>query len=66
MIAATRPHARYSRAPRHAELVSASIARPAPLVVAETWTLKQVQGDGRGFAVEAQTRLAISLEGNVG
>ena len=66
MIAADRPHRSPSRAPRHAELVSASIARPAPPVVAETWTLKQVQGDGRGFAVEARKWLAISVEGSVG
>ncbi len=30
---------------RHAELVSASIWRPAPAALAEEWTLKQVQGE---------------------
>jgi hypothetical protein len=34
---------------RHAELVSASIARPAPLSRMGTWTLKQVQGDDHAF-----------------
>jgi len=49
---------------RHAELVSASILETSPR--AEKWTLKQVQGDGSGFAVEAQKLLGISLEGSVG
>jgi hypothetical protein len=49
---------------RHAELVSASIPETAPQV--EKWTLKQVQGDGSRFAVEAQKLLGISLEGSVG
>ena len=31
--------------PRHAELVSASIVPHKPMVEADTWTLKQVQGD---------------------
>jgi cysteinyl-tRNA synthetase len=31
--------------PRHAELVSASIVPHEPMVEADTWTLKQVQGD---------------------
>jgi hypothetical protein len=34
---------------RHAELVSASIAPPRPVVREEGWTLKQVQGDEIGF-----------------
>ncbi|MEY3940948.1 MAG: hypothetical protein RLZZ604_1408, partial [Pseudomonadota bacterium] len=34
--------------PRHAELVSASIVPHKPMVEADTWTLKQVQGDGSG------------------
>ena len=51
---------------RHAELVSASIHPMAPPVLAEEWTLKQVQGDEKGFAVEAQKLLGISLEGSVG
>ncbi|MFL6757731.1 MAG: hypothetical protein ACJ8EG_09185 [Sphingomicrobium sp.] len=49
---------------RHAELVSASIPETSERM--ETWTLKQVQGDGFGFAVEAQKLLGISLEGSVG
>jgi hypothetical protein len=49
---------------RHAELVSASIAETSMRM--EAWTLKQVQGDGFGFAVEAQKLLGISLEGSVG
>jgi cysteinyl-tRNA synthetase len=40
---------------RHAELVSASIARPAPWEREEEWTLKQVQGDDWG-------KLAPSLD----
>jgi hypothetical protein len=35
---------------RHAELVSASIFRLAPIASAEGWTLKQVQGDDLSFA----------------
>ena len=31
--------------PRHAELVSASIVPHKPMIEADTWTLKQVQGD---------------------
>ncbi len=50
---------------RHAELVSASIPQPAPAVHEEEWTLKQVQGDEHGFAVEGQKLLAISPEGSV-
>jgi cysteinyl-tRNA synthetase len=38
--------ARHADAPtRHAELVSASIVPNEPMVEADTWTLKQVQGD---------------------
>ena len=51
---------------RHAELVSASILQPVLPVQAEGRTLKQVQGDESGVAVEAQKLLAISLEGSVG
>jgi hypothetical protein len=51
---------------RHAELVSASILQIVPTSQAEEWTLKQVQGDIRNFAVEAQKLLGISLEGSVG
>ena len=49
---------------RHAERVSASILETS--LGMEKWTLKQVQGDGRGFAIEAQKLLGISLEGSVG
>ena len=49
---------------RHAELVSASM--PETSGRAETWTLKQVQGDGFRLSVEAQKLLGISLEGSVG
>ena len=34
----------------HPELVSGSIVPHSPPVAAEKWTLKQVQGDGVGFA----------------
>ncbi len=33
---------------RHPELVSGSIAQPAPMVCEETWKLKQVQHDAVG------------------
>ena len=54
------------RHPRHAELVSASIAPHGPSVQVEKWTLKQAQGDEHGVAVEARNLLAISLEGSAG
>jgi hypothetical protein len=36
---------------RHAELVSASIYQPKAGFYAEKWTLKQVEGDERLFAL---------------
>ncbi|MEL6238689.1 MAG: hypothetical protein AAFQ90_08865 [Pseudomonadota bacterium] len=45
-----------TRITRHAELVSASMLPHAPTVLAEKWTLKQVQGDEE----------IISLVGSVG
>ena len=42
--------------PHHAELVSASISPQQPMVSADRWTLKQVQGDvfiePDGFSLE--------------
>ena len=67
---------------RHPELVSGSIVphlrcvvrkanRAHPLLkgasaCTETWTLKQVQGDGFGGGDVTQKLLGISLEGSVG
>ena len=51
---------------RHAELDSASTPPSAMSVPSEKWTLKQVQGDGIRFAVEALELFGIRLQGSVG
>ena len=51
---------------RHPGLDPGSTPQPVTPPCVEPWTLKQVQGDGIGGAVEAQKLLGISLEGSVG
>jgi cysteinyl-tRNA synthetase len=46
---------------RHAELVSASTPQPVPLVMAEGWTLKQVQGDGASSATGSTLRMVGTM-----
>jgi glycyl-tRNA synthetase beta chain len=45
------------KAPRHAELVSASMPQTSASETNEAWTLKQVQGDGSGVEATLHTAL---------